>query len=868
MFRRHLRLAVFALVLLLAGALPAAVPTLSGQTPAPSVVAIRNATLVTVSHGTIRNGTIVLRDGKIAALGANVSVPSGAEVIDGSGKFVSPGIIDAHSHIANDAINEGGTAVSSMTGMGDVLDPLDSAIQRDLAGGVTTANILHGSANPIGGKTVVIKLRWGVTKADELLFQGALPGIKFALGENPKRQGLASNTGPRRYPSTRQGVEYVIRDAFTRAKAYQKAWQDYDKSKAAGQDVLAPRRDFQLDALVEILEGKRLVHVHCYRADEILMMIRLADEMGFKVATFQHVLEGYKVAKEIAAHGAGASTFSDWWGYKIEAEDAIPGNASIMTSKGVSVSINSDSAEHARRLNTEAAKSVRWGDISDDQAIAMVTMNPARQLRIEQRVGSLDVGKDADVVIWSAHPLSTYAIVEKTFIDGRAYYDRAQDLARVEMVAKEKDALSGRGGGQRGAGAAAPPTPANLFNIESQPLPITLNSDGQAWAITNARIVPVTGPSIDKGTIVIRGNRIQAVGANVQPPAGVRVMDAQGASVYPGFIDGGSDIGIREPGVSGMDDVSEMLDFNQMLRTRVAYQSDSDAIPVARVEGITSGAVFMGGGVVTGEVPLMNFDGWTWEENTVRANAGLAMSFPGGGGGRGGGGRGGGAAGGQNALQALDTLLQQARAYGANANRQTDWNLEPLVPVVTKKLPFFVQAGNDTAIRDAVAWAERQGLNIVIRTSPAAAVATADLLKAKNVPVILNNVLAMPQDDDAFHAANYQAAGALAKAGVLFAFSSGGYDNVRLIPFQAAMSVAWGLDRDEAIKALTINAARIFGADKAVGSLEPGKIANLLVVSGDPLEIRSRIQHVIIAGRDLPLESKHTELFKRFMGRK
>ena len=388
---------------------------------APAVVAIKGATILTVTKGTIPNGTIVLRDGKIAAVGANVDVPSGAEVFDASGKFVSPGIIDAHSHIAADSINEGGTTVSSMTGIEDVLDPTDINIYRDLAGGLTTANVLHGSANPIGGKNSVIKLRWGKTRADELLFEGAMPGIKFALGENPKDMRQFGQTGPRRYPVTRAGVEFVIRDAFTRAKAYQQAWRDYEKKKAAGPDVIAPARDLQLEPLVEILEGKRLVHAHCYRADEILMLLRLADELGFKIATLQHVLEGYKVAKEIAAHGAGASSFSDWWGYKIEAEDAIPYSPAIMVRKGVLVSINSDSAEHARRLNTEAAKSVKWGGLSDDEAFAMVTINPAKQLRIDNRVGSLEVGKDADVAIWSHHPLSSYAIVERTYIDGIAY---------------------------------------------------------------------------------------------------------------------------------------------------------------------------------------------------------------------------------------------------------------------------------------------------------------------------------------------------------------------------------------------------------------------------------------------------------------
>jgi imidazolonepropionase-like amidohydrolase len=874
--RRSLRLVIVALAALAVALIPTELTVTAQAGQESSVAAIRNATIITVARGTIKNGTIVLRDGKIAALGANVQVPAGAAVYDAAGKYVTPGIIDAHSHIANDAINEGATSVSSMTGMEDVLDPTDIAIQRDVAGGLTIANVMHGSANPIGGKTVVIKLRWGVTRGRDLVFEGALPGIKFALGENPKRQGSAQNTGLRRYPATRQGVEFVIRDAFTRAKAYQKSWQEYEKSKGAGQAAIPPRRDLQLDALVEVLEGKRLVHCHSYRADEILMMIRLADEMGFKVATFQHVLEGYKVAKELAAHGAGASTFSDWWGYKIEAEDAIPGNAALMTHKGVLTSINSDSAEHARRLNTEAAKSVRWGDLNDDQAMALVTLNPAKQLRIDDRVGTLEIGKDADVVVWSHHPLSTFAIVERTYIDGIVRYDREAELARVAQAEKEKAAMPGAGGrgGQRGSGGGgAADTPANLFNLQSQPADLRYNTNGPAWAIVNARIVPVSGPVIEKGTIVIRGNKIQAVGAGVSVPSGARSVDANGASVYPGFFDAATDLGLNEPGVRNMDDVSEMLDFNQMLRTRVAYQSDSDAIPVARVEGVTNAAIFPGGGVIGGDVPLMNLDGWTWEENAVRPSAGLSLSFPAGGGaggrGGGGGGRGGGGGGGNAAerLEQLDALIKQTRAYAANPNRQIDWNLEPLIPIVQKQQPFFVQATTEGAVRDAIGWAERQDLAIVIRTGPATAVASAALLKQKNVPVILSNILSMPQGEDTFHAANYQAAGELSTAGVLFAFSSGGYDNVRLVPFQAAMSVAWGLNHDEAIKALTINAAKIFGVDRVLGSIEPGKIANLVVVSGDPLEIRSRIRHVIIAGHDIPLESKHTELFKRYMGR-
>ena len=877
---RHLRPLFIAFTAVAAAVLPVDslfTARLGGQAAQPGVSAIRNATIVTVTRGTITNGTVLMRDGKIAAVGTNVQIPAGAEVYDGTGKFVSPGIIDAHSHIANDAINEGTTSVSSMTGMGDVLDPTDISIYRDLAGGLTVANILHGSANPIGGKTVVIKLRWGKARAEELLFEGALPGIKFALGENVKRPGPQTGTGPRRYPATRQGVEFVMRDAFTRAKVYQKAWQDYQAQKAKNADVLPPKRDLQLDALVEILEGKRLVHCHSYRADEILMMIRVADEMGFKVATFQHVLEGYKVAKEMAAHGAGASTFSDWWGYKIEAEDAIPGNAGLMTHKKVNVSINSDSAEHARRLNTEAAKSVRWGDITDDQALAMVTLNPAKQLRIDNRVGSIEVGKDADIAVWTHHPLSTMALVERTYIDGIVYYDRIKDEQRAANVESEKALLLGRQGAPPASppeSPAAAPPPARP-PVAPEQLRVQYNENGPAWAITNARIVPVSGPVIEKGTIVISGNRIKAVGAGVSAPSGAKVVDGTGLSVYPGFIDGGTDLGLNEPGVRNYDDVSEMLTFNQMLRTRVAYQSDSDAIPVARVEGITSAAIVPGGGVIAGEVPVMNLDGWTWEENTLRASAGLAMAYPGGGGGgRGGGGGGGAGAGGGGAgeqarqLDELNRMLDQARAYMKNANRtaSVNWTLEAFVPILERRQAMYINAGSDQAIRDAVAWGEKQGVNVVLRISPNSQ-GMAPFLKAHNVPVILGNVLSMPSNEDRFHAYTYQAAGVLAKAGVPFAFSSGGYSNVRLIPYQAGMSVAWGLDRDAAIRALTIDAARILGVDSQVGSLEAGKLANLFVVRGDPLEIRSQIKHVVIAGRDVPLESKHTELFRRYMSR-
>jgi len=437
------RLSVFSAAGLLAlaasGSARAANPP---DAPAPSAIVIQNATILTVSHGTIEHGAILIQNGKIAEVGQSVHAPKDAQVIDAAGQFVMPGIIDCHSHIAVDgSVNEGSVSVSSIANIANVLNPDDINIYRDLAGGVTTANVLHGSANAIGGQTQVIKLRWG-QPASKLPFEGALPGIKFALGENPKRSNFSFPGQAKRYPATRMGVEETIRGAFTEARDYQRLWTDYNKRVSAGEkNLIPPKRDLRLEPLVEVLEGKRYVHSHCYREDEILMLLRVAKEFGFKVRTLQHVLEGYKVADEIAASGAGASTFSDWWSYKVEAFEAIPYNAAIMTRRGVIVSINSDDAAEATHLNQEAAKSMKYGGLSHDEAVKLVTLNPAIQLGIDQRVGTIDVGKDADLVIYNHDPMSAYAVVQKTLIDGKVLFDRQRDIAARPGLEKEKKAL-------------------------------------------------------------------------------------------------------------------------------------------------------------------------------------------------------------------------------------------------------------------------------------------------------------------------------------------------------------------------------------------------------------------------------------------
>jgi imidazolonepropionase-like amidohydrolase len=429
----------------------------------PKAVVVRGATVWTEGPaGILENADVVAIDGKITAVGKGLAAPAGAAEIDAHGKHVSPGVIDCHSHTAIDGnVNEFAHAVSAEVRIKDVIDPLDVAVYRELAGGTTAANVLHGSANAIGGQNAIVKFRWG-GGPDDFLFAGSPEGIKFALGENPKQSNF-NNPRPR-YPATRMGVANLIRERFLAARDYRKRQEEYRKAAAVkGSSPVPPAVDLQLEAIAEILEGKRVIHCHSYRKDEILEVIRVAEEFGVKVATFQHVLEGYKVADEMAKHGAGGSSFSDWWAYKPEAYDAIPYNGALMRERGVLVSFNSDSDELARRLNWDAAKAVKYGGVPPAEALALVTINPARQLGIEKRVGSLETGKDADFVIWSGDPLSSTTVALETWIEGKKYFDRAGDLARrpalekerAELVAKAKKMLESERPAGRGRGAPA-----------------------------------------------------------------------------------------------------------------------------------------------------------------------------------------------------------------------------------------------------------------------------------------------------------------------------------------------------------------------------------------------------------------------------
>ncbi len=392
----------------------------------PATVLFRGATVWTCGpEGIVENCDVLVRDGKVAQVGVGLEVPKAAVVIDASGKHITPGLIDCHSHAATDGgVNESGQTITSEVRIGDFIDNSDIKIFRQLAGGVTTVNVLHGSANPIGGQNQVLKFRWGDSMRS-MKFDGAPSGIKFALGENVKRSTS-------RYPNTRMGVEQILRDQFLAARQYDadhKAW------KAGNRNMLPPRRDLQLDALVEIQQGQRWVHCHSYRQDEIVATLDVLEEFNIQIGTLQHILEGYKVADRIAAHGAGASSFADWWAYKFEVFDAIPYNGVLMHDAGVVVSFNSDDEELARHLNTEAAKATKYGGVPEQEALKFVTLNPAKQLRIDDRVGSLEVGKDADLVVWSGRPMSTTTRCEQTWVDGRQYFSLA-----MEKEMRERDA--------------------------------------------------------------------------------------------------------------------------------------------------------------------------------------------------------------------------------------------------------------------------------------------------------------------------------------------------------------------------------------------------------------------------------------------
>jgi imidazolonepropionase-like amidohydrolase len=821
-------------------------------------VLIRNATVFTITDGTKPNCDVLVRNGKIAAIAPKLSPDAGMRVIDATGLSVMPGIIDTHSHFASSGgLNEFSLSVVPEVRVRDVVEGDDVQIYRALAGGVTTARILHGSANCVGGQDAVLKMKYGKPGHDLIVTDGPR-GVKFALGENVKRTDG-------RFPNTRLGVEAVLIRAFTEAQDYRKNWDEYEKAKQAGKPIVEPRRDLRLEALADILKGDLKVHCHCYRADEILMLLRVADKFGFKVQSLQHVLEGYKIAPEIAAHGASVSLFSDWWAYKIEAFDAIPYAAALLRAAGATVCLKSDSNELMRHMAQEATKLIKYGGLSETDALAAITLNGAKQLGIDKRTGSLDVGKDADLALFNGHPLNSFSRVELTLVEGEVYFQRSPALKGEAMAAE----------------SPVPPRDIQVKLPERVSGPI---------AIRGATVHPVSGPPIPNGTVVIDQGRIRAVGSNGSAaiPRNATIIPAEGLHLYPGLIDAGTVLGLAElESARETNDFREGGDFQPDLRASIAINPDSELIPVTRANGVTTVVTRPSGSVVAGQSVLLNLAGWTPREMTVIDGLALNVEFPTANlpFGRGGdpamqdmfGGRGLQKKQRDEKVRRLRELFAQAIAYdeGRKLSPSAPANprLEAVVPYARGEKPVVIQASRKADILEVLKLADELKLKLIISGATDAWRVT-DELKKRDVPVIVGPIMAMPQEREEMYDAPFTNPAKLHAAGVKFCIRTGtnsgsnsGSSNTRNLPYEAAYAVSYGLPEDEGLKAITLYPAQILGAEKEIGSIDVGKRANLVLTTGNPMQASSQVQAVFIDGKPLEPTSKQTRLYDRYKER-
>ena len=790
-------------------------------------------------------GDLFVKDGKIAAVG-KVEAPAGTLELDGRGLHVSPGVIDCHSHMAiSRGVNEGTYSITAECDISDALDAEDVGLWRALAGGVTGARLLHGSANTIGGRHEVIKLRYGKS-FDELRNPDAKEGIKFALGENVKRSNGGGNSG--RFPATRMGVEALLVRAFTRAREYQSEWLNYEAAKARGEDPVPPRKDVRLDVLVGILDMQVDVHSHCYRADEILMLLRVAEQNGFRVKTLQHVLEGYKVAHEIAQHGAGPSSFSDWWAYKIEAYDAVPFSPAMMVEAGAVTTINSDSDELVRHLFSDAGKSMRYGGLDPVRSLQLVTLNVAKQLALEEHTGSIEVGKDADLVLHTGDPLSAYSRVEWTMVDGE-----------LEFTRRDAFELDTR---------RAPLTEVTEPRTEAG---VEWSADGGATvAIVGGTLHPVTAPEIANGTIVLQGGRIVAMGSGIAVPSNARVVDATGRHVWPGLIALDTRLGLFEIGsVQATVDTDEIGGNQPDIRASASLNAESVHIPVTRFNGVTRAqASPQGGGPWMGQSCVIRLAGDTWEELLHVDRDMLHLSFP----------RVGNTAKEKKEPEVLKELAKQlgeAREYArlgdeaqskGSAKPPYDARLEALAPFALGQKRVAVHADGAQTLLYAIKWIGEQKLDAVIVGAREGWKVADELAKSK-LPVIVAGTLALPSGEFDPYDAPYANPAVLHRAGVPIAISSGDDENVRNVGFHAAMAASFGLPREEALRSVTLYAARMLGLDKELGSLALGKLGDVVVTDGDILDTGTQVHYVFVEGVQQPMSNRQTELAEKYRKR-
>ncbi|HEX9427518.1 MAG TPA: amidohydrolase family protein, partial [Candidatus Polarisedimenticolia bacterium] len=688
-------------------------------------------------------------------------------------------------------------------------------------------------------------------------------------------------------PSTRMGNMALFRDAFTQARNYQAKWAAW-RAKPESDRGPGPDRDPKLDVLSDVLDGKLLVHVHSYRKDEILQFLKIADEFGFKVASFQHCLDGYKIASELKRRDIAVATFAQWWGYKVEAWDAIPHNAALLARAGVRVSLHSDSGSLIQRLYNEAAVAARYG-LSEEDALKAITLHPASTLGVADRIGSLEVGKDADIAIFTRHPLDAYTLVATTIIDGRVVFDRGTIPTPSPLPPAPRPPK----------GPSGPP-PAELV-----PAAAPVN-DGGLYAIVGGRLFTMDGPPIDSGTVIVDKGMIREVGAGLKPPQGATVIDAKGGWVFPGFIEAQTQLGLTEISqVDAMRDDDEGTDpVTPQLDVMDSYYTESDLIPVARMTGLTSAFAAPGeGNVIGGRGAVVRLAGLTPDAVLIRGAAALTINlgeppkarygprnqspqtrmgvaavvreafmkardykakwddyerkkkeFEGGG------------------TKPAAPAPASGKGKGAAAGKEKppeppsapdrDLKMEALLPALAGAMPVLVRAHRVDDILTAVRLGEEFHLKLIL-SHATEGYKVADLLAARKIPVVVGPITTQPDRIETLGAI-YDNAARLQRAGVTIAIQSGDTLNVRMLPYEASLAVAYGLPWEEAIKAITVNPAEMFGVADRIGRLKPGLEANLIVTDGDPLQPLYALRTLMISGRPVPLTSRQTDLYARW----
>ncbi|MFC1522665.1 amidohydrolase family protein [Elusimicrobiota bacterium] len=874
--------------------MPAKDPALVTKSPC---ILIRAGHIMTVAGKTFDNGHLLMKNGRIQSVGeGRGKVPVDCEIINAPGKYVTPGLIDIHSHIGvyampnTNAHDDGNEAINPNTAYVNAEHafwPQDPAIWRAIAGGITTIQVFPGSANLVGGLSFIAKLKPAVS-AREMRFPGASPGMKMACGENPK------NFYKKKGPSSRMGNVAGFRDAFQKAREYGRKLQKYDRDlvfwkervKKAGKNIKKLReigdppklvdRNFTNENLARVLNGEMFAHMHCYRADDMSALLDLAHEYGFKIRSFQHSVEAYKIRHRLAKEQTAATTWSDWWGFKMEAFDGIPYNLAMLEDAGAIGTLHSDSPIEIRHLNQEAGKAMTSGkkigiDVSDEQALAWVTKNPAKVMGIDNDIGTLESGKMADVVVWNRHPLSVYAHTEKVFIDGIKVFDRDKEdfhLGDFEIGIRNISLADGRKLAKH---------PGELETFKNTPsedlLKKTLLKDN-SFIIENARVEIGNGTSLAKASVVIKNGRIAYVGDSPRDiPAGR--IDAKGKVLTPGLIESMSQLGLFEVGSeeSTVDFSYKGKSAAPAFRAIDGFNPASIRIAIAREEGITSaianprGALLKGTGFMFDltqdplnavypkkDIAMFGNVSRVVAHRYGKSRASLWLNL-------------------REIISDVEFYKKNRKAVEQGKSRRlalSPIHLEAMIPVLEGKIPLVLSARSENDIRSLIQFKKdlkEQGHDLRLMIHGAhEAWGLAKQIADANIPVLFTPSQQLPSNFDMLKARDDSPA-LLHAAGIPLILSAYSWDNnMRRLRQEAGIAVSYGLDHAAAIRAITLAPAEVYGVADEIGSIEKGKRANLVLWSGDPFETSTVAQHIWIDGKEMPLTNRQRQLADRYMG--